>query len=253
MTSLTRPICLLIKGIHFLRGKTGEDTNGVKFDPSRLLRPLTVSTDGLSPLSLIESNDERLVKVFGHVLFTPYALQNIMESLQCFGALSFEDLSWDTVFSWRSGWVYGGDGFLGFVNSRWLIKSLHDWLLRNLLRESRLFNCERPVEWCQEVFSPAISESFLFLDQARSVRRQQGEAPWSRRAIDCSYGVEVLNLLNLLLPSKVLHFPEFCLHCRYLNLFIFEVDDGSLCPDVVVYLREHVVDGWISLKDRWAN
>ena len=61
--------------------------------------PLTVSADGLSPLSLIESNDERLVKVFGHVLFTPYALQNIMESLQCFGALSFEDLSWDTVFS----------------------------------------------------------------------------------------------------------------------------------------------------------
>ena len=59
--------------------------------------PLTVSADGLSPLSLIESNDERLV--FGHVLFTPYALQNIMESLQCFGARSFEDLSWDTVFS----------------------------------------------------------------------------------------------------------------------------------------------------------
>ena len=29
-------------------------------------RPLTVSADGLSPLSLIESNDERLVKVFGH-------------------------------------------------------------------------------------------------------------------------------------------------------------------------------------------
>ena len=28
---------ILIKGIHFLRGKTGEDTNGVKFDPSRLL------------------------------------------------------------------------------------------------------------------------------------------------------------------------------------------------------------------------
>ena len=37
MTSLTRPLCLLIKGIHFLRGKTGEDTNGVKFAKALLL------------------------------------------------------------------------------------------------------------------------------------------------------------------------------------------------------------------------
>ena len=34
---MTRPICLLIKGIHFLRGKTGEDTNGVKFAEALLL------------------------------------------------------------------------------------------------------------------------------------------------------------------------------------------------------------------------
>ena len=36
-------------------------------------------------------------KVFRHGLFALYALQNIMESLQCIGARSLEDLSWDTV------------------------------------------------------------------------------------------------------------------------------------------------------------
>ena len=41
MTSLTRPLCILIKGTHFLRGKPhgtqGEPTNGVNFQHSPLL------------------------------------------------------------------------------------------------------------------------------------------------------------------------------------------------------------------------
>ena len=111
--------------------------------------------------------------------------------------------------------------FMAEINSWRLIKSLHDRLLRDLL-ESRFFNCGRPLALCRAAFSPVISESFRVFDQVRSVRRQQGGAPWSRRAIDCFYGVGelfcfvgvciVLNLLSLLLPPKVLHFPEFCLH-----------------------------------------
>ena len=45
MTSLTRPLCILIKGTHFLRGNPhgtqGEPTNGVNFDPSILLNTPT--------------------------------------------------------------------------------------------------------------------------------------------------------------------------------------------------------------------
>ena len=133
--------------------------------------------------------------------------------------------------------------FMAEINRWRLIKSLHDRLLRDLL-ESGFFNCGRPLALCRAAYSPTISESFLVFDQVRSVRRQQGGAPWSRRAIDCFYDVEelfcvvgiciVLNLLSLLLPAKVLHFLEFwvlfyTLEYTSLNFSLFDVDDGSPC------------------------
>lgn len=102
MNQLVQALCLCVQTLEILLATllfwetSFGDPQSVKKNAGKDLSftersdmPLTVSADGLSPLSLIQNNDERRVKVFGHVLFTPYALQNIMERLQCFGARSF--------------------------------------------------------------------------------------------------------------------------------------------------------------------